>query len=73
MSIRRARLLIGISRLLRDHIVRDYRFPVERTVVIHNPVNLDRFTNVNRAVGEPPVILVPTRIALALVRLTFGA
>jgi glycosyltransferase involved in cell wall biosynthesis len=64
VSIRRASLLICISRMLRDNVVRDYRFPVERTVVIHNPVNLDRFTNVDRALSDPPVILVPTRIAV---------
>lgn len=62
MKIRHANLLICISSVFRDHMVHDYRFPVENTVVVQNPVNLDRFANVARPVGEPPVVLVPTRI-----------
>ncbi len=64
VKIHRANLLICISSVFRDHMVHDYGFPVENTVVIQNPVNLDRFANVDRRVGEPPVILVPTRITM---------
>jgi glycosyltransferase involved in cell wall biosynthesis len=64
VTIRRANLLIAISSVFRDHMVHDYGFPLERTVVIQNPVNLDKFANVDRPVGEPPVVLVPTRITM---------
>jgi glycosyltransferase involved in cell wall biosynthesis len=65
LRIRRASLLICISGVFRDHVVHDYRFPLERTVVIANPVRLDRFdADPHRPLGEPPVVLVPTRISL---------
>ena len=62
LKIRHADLLICISSVFRDHMVHDYRYPLENTVVVQNPVNLDRFVNVEGPVGEPPVVLVPTRI-----------
>jgi glycosyltransferase involved in cell wall biosynthesis len=64
-AIRRARLLVCISSVFRDHLVRDYRFPLEHTAVIPNPVRLTRFAGVDsaRPVGEPPVVLVLGRIA----------
>lgn len=64
-KIRDARLLICISSVFRDHLLRDYHFPRQDTVVIPNPVRLDRFTevDVNREVGQPPTILVLGRIA----------
>ncbi|MCW3030875.1 MAG: hypothetical protein JWM66_1008, partial [Solirubrobacterales bacterium] len=40
ISLRRASLLICISTVFRDHVVRDYRFAIEKTVVISNPVRL---------------------------------
>src|SRR5271165_2931662 len=67
IKIRHADLLICISSVFRDHMVRDYGFPVKNTVVIQNPINLDRFAaleNVQEPIGEPPLVLVPTRIAL---------
>jgi glycosyltransferase involved in cell wall biosynthesis len=65
LQIRRASLLICISAVFRDHIVADYRFPLEKTVVIANPIRLDRFrTEASRPLGEPPIVLVPTRISL---------
>jgi glycosyltransferase involved in cell wall biosynthesis len=65
VQIRRASLLICISGVFRDHIVHDYRFPVNKTVVIANPIRLDRFdADPHRPLGEPPVVLVPTRISL---------
>jgi glycosyltransferase involved in cell wall biosynthesis len=64
IKIRRTSLLICISSVFRDHIVHDYRFPLEKTVVITNPVRLERFTNPDRAVNEPPVVLVPIRVSV---------
>jgi glycosyltransferase involved in cell wall biosynthesis len=61
--IRRARLLVCISSVFRDHLVHDYGFPLERTVVIPNPVRLERFGNLERGLAEPPVILVLGRVA----------
>jgi glycosyltransferase involved in cell wall biosynthesis len=61
--IRRARLLVCISGVFRDHMVRDYGFPAERTVIVPNPVRLERFPLVEKPLGEPPVVLVLGRIA----------
>jgi glycosyltransferase involved in cell wall biosynthesis len=61
--IRRAQLLICISCVFRDHIVRDYGFPVERTVVVPNPVQIGRFLDVARPGGRTPTVLVLGRIA----------
>jgi glycosyltransferase involved in cell wall biosynthesis len=63
VRIRRARLLVCISSVFRDHLVHDYRFPAERTVVIPNPVRIERFTATEKPLGEPPTILVLGRIA----------
>src|ERR1041385_1584381 len=41
--IRRASLLVCISRVFRDHIVEDYGFSKGSTVVVPNPVRLERF------------------------------
>jgi glycosyltransferase involved in cell wall biosynthesis len=64
VKIRRASLLIAISTVFRDHIVHDYRFPLEQTVVITNPVRLERFANPPREVSSPPVVLVPIRVSV---------
>ncbi|HEV7585990.1 MAG TPA: glycosyltransferase family 4 protein [Solirubrobacteraceae bacterium] len=67
VKIRRAKLLICISSVFRDHMARDYGFPLSDTVVIQNPINLDRFSDVDitaKETGEPPIVLVPTRIAV---------
>lgn len=64
VRIRRASLLICISSVFRDHIVNDYRFPVEKTVVITNPVRLDRFTPSQSPPGATPLVLVPTRLSM---------
>jgi glycosyltransferase involved in cell wall biosynthesis len=61
--IRSARLLVCISRVFRDHMVRDYGFPLDRTVVVPNPVQLDRFGDVPRTGGQRPTVLVLGRIA----------
>jgi glycosyltransferase involved in cell wall biosynthesis len=64
--MRGASLLVCISEVFRDHLVADYRFPVKDTVVIPNPVRLDRFAacDPQRGVGEPPIVLVLGRIAV---------
>jgi len=64
IRIKRASLLIAISSVFRDHIVHDYRFPLEKTVVVTNPVRLDRFEVADRPPGEPPLVLVPTRVSV---------
>ena len=64
--IRRASLLVCISAVFRDHLVRDFRFPVQNTVVVPNPVRLSRFEDVDlqRGPQRPPVILVLGRVAV---------
>jgi glycosyltransferase involved in cell wall biosynthesis len=64
VRIRRVSLLICISSVFRDHIVHDYRFALEKTVVITNPERMDRFVPSQRALGDPPVVLVPTRLSM---------
>ena len=63
--VRRADLLICISSVFRDHIHRDYGFPLERTVVVPNPIRFERFTapRLDRGVGRPPIVLVLGRIS----------
>jgi glycosyltransferase involved in cell wall biosynthesis len=63
-AIRRASLLICISSVFRDHLVHDYGFPIEQTVVVANPVHTDRFSITERdSVTEPPTVLVLGRIS----------
>ena len=62
--IRRASLLICISSVFRDHLVNDYGFPRGNTVVVPNPVRLERFPVSARALEQPPRILVLGRIAV---------
>ncbi len=61
--IHRATLLVCMSEVFRDHLVRDYRYPVAATVVVPNPVRLERFTPSERPLGEPPVVLALGRVA----------
>jgi glycosyltransferase involved in cell wall biosynthesis len=61
--IRRADLLVCISSVFRDHLMRDYGFPLARTVVIPNPVRLERFHDLRRRSSEPPTVLVLGRVA----------
>jgi glycosyltransferase involved in cell wall biosynthesis len=62
--IRRASLLVCISAVFRDHLVADYGFPREHTVVVPNPVRVERFAVSEQAPGEPPLVLVLGRIAV---------
>jgi glycosyltransferase involved in cell wall biosynthesis len=64
IRIRRASLLVCISAVFRDHLVADYRFPRENTVVIPNPVRLERFTGSRRELADPPTILVLGRVTV---------
>ena len=62
-SIRRARLLVCISSVFRDHLVHDYGFPVEATVVVPNPVRIDRFATAGERTRQPPTVLVLGRVS----------
>jgi glycosyltransferase involved in cell wall biosynthesis len=64
LTIRRASLLICISGVFRDHLVHDYGFPPADTVVIPNPVRIDRFEGVSRELTRPPTVLVLGRISV---------
>jgi len=63
--VRRASLLICISTVFRDHLHRDYGFPLERTVVVPNPIRLERFTEprLERPLSDPPAVLVLGRVS----------
>ena len=63
-AIRRARLVICISGVFRDHLVRDYGVRRSDTVVIPNPVRLERFTTSAGTVSQPPRVLVLGRISV---------
>jgi glycosyltransferase involved in cell wall biosynthesis len=62
-QIRDARLVVCISDVFREHLVRDYGLQRERSVVVPNPVRLDRFADTDRPCGTPPTIVVLGRIA----------
>jgi glycosyltransferase involved in cell wall biosynthesis len=74
LRIRRAALLVCISSVFRDHLVHDYGVPLEATVVVPNPVRLERFTDDDgrlegladaaRQLGQAPTVLVLGRIAV---------
>jgi glycosyltransferase involved in cell wall biosynthesis len=63
LSIRHARVVVCISSVFRDHLVHDYGVPLEATVVVPNPVRIDRFAVPERGVGEPPKVLVLGRVS----------
>ncbi len=64
VRIRRARLLVCISSVFREHLTHDYGFPPASTVVIPNPVRLERFTTSDGPPGEPARVLVLGRVAV---------
>jgi glycosyltransferase involved in cell wall biosynthesis len=64
VAIRQARLVICISGVFRDHLIHDYGVSRARTLVVPNPVRLDRFTASTGPLGEPPLILVLGRICV---------
>jgi glycosyltransferase involved in cell wall biosynthesis len=63
-TIRQARLLICASSVFRDHMIKDYRFPRARTVVVPNPVRASRFSDGRRDDSSNSTVLVLGRIAL---------
>jgi glycosyltransferase involved in cell wall biosynthesis len=64
VRIRRASLLVCISSVFRDHLVADYGFPAQDTVVVPNPVRLDRFADIESRPRAVPTVLVLGRIAV---------
>jgi len=64
LMIRRAALLVCISTPFRDHLVRDYRYPLSKTVVVPNPVDLERFRPRSGGVSEPARLLVLGRVSV---------
>jgi glycosyltransferase involved in cell wall biosynthesis len=62
-AIRRASLLVCISKTFRDHIIRDYRFPSQRTIVVPNPIGTERFALPERPVRYPASVIVLGRIS----------
>lgn len=64
LRIRRADLVVCISSVFREHLVRDYGISERRTVVVPNPVRLDRFSATGRTLHEPPTVLVLGRVAV---------
>lgn len=65
VRIHRASLLVCISGVFRDHLVADYGFPRKDTIVVPNPVRLERFTNVQeKNLAKPATVLVLGRIAV---------
>ncbi len=63
LRIHDASLLICISSVFRDHMVRDYRFPARSTAVVPNPVRIARFEASPKPLSDPPCVLVLGRIA----------
>jgi glycosyltransferase involved in cell wall biosynthesis len=66
VRIKGASLLICISAVFRDHLIHDYGFPREDTVVIPNPVRLERFPEIEGEceLSGTPTVLVLGRIAV---------
>jgi glycosyltransferase involved in cell wall biosynthesis len=62
-AIRRASLLVCISSVFRDHLVHDYGFPLQKTIVVPNPMRTGRFAAAERGSGAPPTVLVLGRIS----------
>jgi glycosyltransferase involved in cell wall biosynthesis len=62
-QIRRAALVICISQIFREHLMRDYGLTEPASVVVPNPVRLDRFDSADRGLGDPPTVIVLGRIA----------
>lgn len=60
--IRRAALLVCISAVFRDHLVQDYGFPASATIVVPNPVRIERFAASDAAPRQPPLVLVLGRV-----------
>lgn len=64
LAIRQARLVVCISSVFRDHLARDYGVRPGDTVVVPNPVRVQRFGSHAEGLSEPPRILVLGRISV---------
>jgi glycosyltransferase involved in cell wall biosynthesis len=64
IRIRRARLLVCISSVFRENLVSDYGFPRERTIVVPNPVRVERFADLEPRPPAIPTVLVLGRVAV---------
>jgi glycosyltransferase involved in cell wall biosynthesis len=62
-QIRSAPLVVCISNVFREHLMRDYGLSEAASAVVPNPVRLDRFDSTDRPLGQPPTITVLGRIA----------
>jgi len=62
-QLRRATLVLCISEVFREHLMRDYGVRRERTAVVANPVRVERFEPSHSAPGDPATVLVLGRIA----------
>lgn len=62
-QIHGASLVVCISEVFREHLIRDYGLRRENAAVVPNPVRLDRFEDTGHALGSPPRIIVLGRIA----------
>jgi glycosyltransferase involved in cell wall biosynthesis len=62
-QVQRAALVICISNVFRAHLARDYGLTDAASVVVPNPVRLDRFEPSTRPPGSPPTVIVLGRIA----------
>jgi glycosyltransferase involved in cell wall biosynthesis len=62
-QVRGAALVICISNVFREHLMRDYGLSEAASAVVPNPVRLDRFDPSERPLGQPPTVTVLGRIA----------
>lgn len=62
-KMRGARLTICISDVFREHLIDDYGLARQATVVVPNPVRVDRFDPTDRPIGTPPTVMILGRIA----------
>ncbi len=62
-QVRRAALVVCISEVFRAHLTRDYGLRQERSVVVPNPIRVDRFELSQRPLGSPAEVIVLGRIA----------
>jgi glycosyltransferase involved in cell wall biosynthesis len=62
-QLRGATLVLCISEVFREHLIRDYGLSRERTAVVANPVRVDRFEAGENPPGDPPTVIVLGRVA----------
>ncbi len=62
-QLRRATLVLCISEVFREHLIRDYGLRRERTAIVANPVRVERFECREGPAGDPAIVLVLGRIA----------